>query len=319
MGNPAIKRSDDWFYTSNNEPRGYIQPQRLDELWFHTGTNCNLRCTFCFEGGKPGDRRIEPLTLADVQRFIAEALLLNVGRFAFTGGEPFVNPEIVAMLDLALEQRPCLVLTNATEPLMHRFDDVLRLREKPHPLNFRISLDYPDPARHDQSRGDGSFARALDSLGRLHRAGFGVSIARLMAADEESASVDQAYRPFLDQAGVPHDLAIIKFPDFHRPTTSFSVPEITEDCMTRYLNAEQRTGFMCSFSKMIVRKNGQCGVYACTLVDDLTCYDLGPSLQAAMNERVMLGHHRCYACFSCGATCSEADADSVSLREKTGV
>lgn len=300
-----MDRSDAWQYTSRNEPRGYIQPQGLDELWFHTGTNCNLRCPFCLEGSKPRDNRIEFLTLADARRFIDEALELGVDKFSFTGGEPFVNPEFIPILDAALEHRPCLVLTNATEPLMNRMAAVLLLRNRPNPVKFRVSLDHPDPAKHDESRGKGNFEKALDTLGRLHRAGFGVSIARLMLPAEESAAVDNAYAPFFATAGVPEDVPIIKFPEFHRPGALPMGPEITETCMTRYLSAGQRAAFMCSFSKMIVRKNGQCGVYACTLVDDVKSYDLGETLHEAMARRVLLGHHRCYSCFVCGASCSE--------------
>ena len=39
------------------QPRGYIQPGALRELWFHTGTACNLACPFCLEGSRPGDDR----------------------------------------------------------------------------------------------------------------------------------------------------------------------------------------------------------------------------------------------------------------------
>jgi hypothetical protein len=46
-------------------------------------------------------------------------------------------------------------------------------------------------------------------------------------------------------------------------------------------------------------------VYACTLVDDDERYDLGSNLRAAMGQRIMLAHHRCYACFAFGASCSE--------------
>lgn len=300
-----MDKTDAWRYTSQDDPRGYIQPQNLEELWFHTGTNCNLRCPFCLEGSKPGDNRIEFLTLVDARRFIDEALELGVKSFSFTGGEPFVNPEFVAILDAALEHRPCLVLTNATEPLMNQMADVLQLRDKPNTLKFRVSLDHPDPVKHDESRGKGNFKKALATLGRLHKEGFGVSIARLMLPDEDSAAVDRAYAPFFKAAGVPDDITIIRFPEFYLPGSFHEVPEITETCMTRYLNAEQRSAFMCNFSKMIVRKNGQCGVYACTLVDDLKGYDLGPTLKAAMQQRVMLGHHRCYSCFACGASCSE--------------
>ncbi len=300
-----MNRSDKWLYTSRNEPRGYIQPLALEELWFHTGTNCNLGCPFCLEGSKPGDNRIEFLRLGDARRFIDEALDLGVKKFSFTGGEPFVNPEFIAILDAALEHRPCLVLTNATEPLMNQMSEVLPLRAKPNPLNFRISLDHPDPARHDESRGKGNFKKSLTTLSRLHRAGFGVSIARRMLAGENSAAVDRAYAPLLHEAGVTEAITIIKFPEFHLPGSLPEVPEITETCMTRYLNADQRGNFMCNFSKMIVRKNGRCGVYACTLVDDVAVYDLGPTLKQSMQQRVMLGHHRCYACFAGGASCSE--------------
>ncbi|RLB66030.1 MAG: radical SAM protein [Deltaproteobacteria bacterium] len=300
-----MQRSNEWLKTSQNEPRGYIQPQSLEELWFHAGTNCNLRCPFCLEGSKPGDNRLEFLTLDDAQRFVNEALEFGVKKFSFTGGEPFVNPEFIPILEAALEHRPCLVLTNATEPLMNQMGDILPLQNKPNLLSFRVSLDHPDPVKHDESRGRGNFRKALDTLGRLPREGFGVSIARLMLPGEDSAAVDKAYAPYFEKAGVPADLTIIKFPEFHLPGSLPQVAEITEDCMTRYLSAEKRAAFMCNFSKMVVRKNGQCGVYACTLVDDVENYDLGKTLREAMEQRVLLGHHRCYSCFAGGASCSE--------------
>jgi len=298
---------DAWSYTSRNEPRGYIQPQILEELWFHTGTNCNLRCPFCFEGSKPGDQRIELLTLEDARGFIDEALDLGVKTFSFTGGEPFVNPDILEILALALEYRPCLVLTNATEPLMKRMTEVQRLRDKPNMLKFRISLDYPDPDKHDELRGKGSFNKALTTLGQLFKAGFSVSIARRMVTGEDSGVVDKAYAHIFRSAGIDQNIPIIKFPEFHLPGSLPHVPEITETCMTRYLDSRQRESFMCNFSKMIVRKDGRCGVYACTLVDDNNSYDLGSTLKGAMQKRVMLGHHRCYSCFACGTSCSEGD------------
>ncbi len=86
--------------------RGYIQPQRLQELWFHTGTVCNLRCSFCLEGSKPGDNRLNAITLDDAKPFIEEALALGVEQFSFTGGEPFVIPEMVSILDYALDHNP---------------------------------------------------------------------------------------------------------------------------------------------------------------------------------------------------------------------
>ncbi len=300
-------RDNNWLLSSKGEKRGYIQPQLLHELWFHTGTSCNLRCPFCLEGSKPGDNRLEFITLEDARTFIDEAVELGVEKFSFTGGEPFVNPHFISILDYALNFKPCLVLTNATEPLINQFARVIPLSDKPNALNFRISLDHPDPHKHDESRGKGNFQKALDTMGRLYREGFGVSIARLMLAGEDNVTVDKAYAPYFRTAGVPVDITIIKFPELHKPDSRPDVPEITESCMTTYLSTSQRDGFMCNYSKMIVKQKGKCGVYACTLVDDDGSYNLGRTLTVAMSERVMLKHHRCYSCFAYGASCSEGN------------
>jgi uncharacterized Fe-S cluster-containing radical SAM superfamily protein len=297
--------TEDWLRTPQGDPRGYIQPRGLRELWFHTGTNCNLRCPFCLEGSKPGDTRIAFIRYDDYLPLAEEALGMGVQKFSFTGGEPFINPDMVRILDHALDQRDCLVLTNATEPLMNRIGEVLPLADKPHTLNLRVSLDYADPDKHDAGRGKGNFRKALRTLGRLHKAGFHVSIARLRGAKENIKAVDAEYAQHFTAAGLPADTTIVSFPDFQLPGTIADVPYITETCMTKYLNAEQRDAFMCSDSKMVVKKGEQVGIYACTLVDDDPDYDFGSTLTSAQPVRVMMKHHRCYACFAYGASCSE--------------
>jgi sulfatase maturation enzyme AslB (radical SAM superfamily) len=293
---PAFKKSP---------PRGYIQPKRLTELWFHTGTVCNLRCSFCLEGSKPGDNRLNALTLSDTKPFIQEALAQGTEQFSFTGGEPFIIPEMVDILDYALNHNPCLVLTNATEPLLNRLHQVAALINKPFPLSFRVSLDYPEPGKHDMERGQGNFDLSLKAMRELHQLGFKVSIARQGIAGEDTEAVNRAYLPYFSNFGLPEDTHIVVFPEFHEPGSNPEVPYITESCMTTYKTEEQRDGFMCNFSKMVVKKGGRMRVYACTLVDDDEDYDLGESLSEAMDIRVMLKHHRCYTCFANGASCSE--------------
>ncbi len=291
---------------SDGQPSGgYIQPQALRELWVHTGTICNLRCPFCLEGASPGDARLEQVTLEDVRPFMDEAMLLGVERFAFTGGEPFVIKDMMSILDYALEYKPCLVLTNATKPLKQHFADVINLSSKPHSLNFRVSLDHPNPDQHDAGRGKGNFQLALEMLGELYKNGFSVSIARQMTKDENSEKVDSKYYPFFQQVGLPMDINIVRFPDFLMPGSMADIPQITEDCMTRYHTEESRCKFMCNTIKMVLKKNGGMHVYPCTLVDDDEGYDFGNSLSESMKTRVMLKHHRCYSCFVYGTSCSE--------------
>lgn len=284
---------------------GWIQPHALDELWFHTGTACNLDCPFCLEGSRPGDDRLQRITLADVRPLVDAAVELGVRQFSFTGGEPFVVKDMVAILEYAARFRPCLVLTNGTAPVVRRLTQIRRLAGTAHPVAFRISIDFPDEARHDAGRGAGNFRLALQGMRALHKAGFGVSLARQMQPGRDEAEVDGDFRQLLATEGLPADLRIVSFPDFGVPGEQRQVPRITEDCMTRYQTEATRRAFMCAFSKMAVKQGGRMRVYACTLVDDDPRYDQGDSLADALRARVQLEHHRCYSCFRYGSSCSE--------------
>lgn len=86
MNGTAIenRRGDPWKFDPGGNPRGYIQPKQLKELWFHTGTICNLRCPFCLEGSHPGSNRLNAMSLDDVKPFIQEAsALLRRDLFVF--------------------------------------------------------------------------------------------------------------------------------------------------------------------------------------------------------------------------------------------
>ena len=298
-------QSEEWLLDPESNPRGYIQPKALKELWLYTGTICNLCCSFCLEGSSPSNDRLDPITLDEVKPFIKEAVALDVEQFSFTGGEPFMIPEIVPILDYALDYKPCLVLTNATQPLLNRLDQVALLANKSFPLSFRVSLDHPDPAAHDEFRGEGNFDLSIKVIKQLHDLGFHISIARQSKAGEDTEAINRAYMPYFKQAGIPEDTFIVVFPELHEPGSHPDVPHITEHCMTTYKTEASRDQMMCNFSKMIVKKDGKLSVYACTLVDDDEDYDLGASLTESMKIRVMLKHHRCYTCFASCTSCSE--------------
>jgi len=294
-----------WLTTSTGAPRGYIQPGRLRELWFHTGTICNLGCPFCLEGAGPKERRVKPLRFDDARRFIDEAVALGVDQFSFTGGEPFCNRDFFSTLDYAARYKTCLVLTNGTGPLRQALPALANLSRGVHPIKFRISLDYPDPTRHDRRRGAGTFELARLSLRELHAMGFEVSIARHRDIGEDETAVRAAYRSLLAESGLPLDTHLVAFPQLHPPGDHPVTPEITENCMTTHKTAADRERFMCAYSKMVVTGQAGAGVYACTLVDDDPDYRLGDSLKCTRGVRVMLRHHRCFACFSEGASCSD--------------
>jgi sulfatase maturation enzyme AslB (radical SAM superfamily) len=90
-----------------------IALKSLDTLWFQVGgTVCNLACTHCFVSCSPTNHTHEVLGLAEVERYLAEAARLGVREYYFTGGEPFLNPEMEAILAATLAVGPATVLTN---------------------------------------------------------------------------------------------------------------------------------------------------------------------------------------------------------------
>ncbi len=297
---------DDWLFTPRGEPRGYIAPHTLSELWFHTGTACNLECPFCLEGSRPGDARLQRVVFGDVKPFIDEAAAVGVRRFSFTGGEPFIVKDLPRILDYALGYGPCLVLTNGVDAVAKRLPRMAALKARPHKLSLRVSIDYPDAARHDAGRGAGNFVKAWQSVRQIHEAGFQVSVARQMEKTEDRVRVEESYRRLCYEYGVPEDINLVPFPDFGTPGSHLEVPFITESCMTTYHTESTRREFMCAYSKMVVKQNGRMRVYACTLVDDDPAYDQGGTLRESLGKRVMLRHHRCFSCFKFGASCSES-------------
>lgn len=298
-------KSDSWYRTPLGQPRGYIDSDGLRELWFHTGTVCNLACDFCLEGSKPGDTRLGLVRLHDVAPFVQEAVALGVEQFSFTGGEPFLARDLPGILMLAASYRPCLVLTNGTEALQRRAKDLLPLQNSPHRVSFRVSLDHYEETTHDLGRGAGNFIKALTGLKMLYDMGFAISVARHIWPGEDTPATEAAFAGLFETHGLPRDLVMVAFPDFALPGALPDVPYVTTDCMTRYQNEQSRRNFMCGFSRMIVKQDGEMRIYACTLVDDDIEYDLGASLTESMAVRISMKHHRCYSCFAYGSSCSE--------------
>ena len=300
-----VTRSRSWYQTEDGTARGYIAPHELKELWFHTGTACNLSCDFCLEGSGPGDKRLELIKLADAEPYISQAVVLGVQQFSFTGGEPFLAKDLVKILQAAAEHAPCLVLTNGTDALQKRIKQLDVLHDAKYPVSFRVSIDSPDEKTHDQGRGEGMFASALTGMKMLHDRGFAVSLARHMADGEDTVAVEQAYRAVLRGYGLPDDIKFVAFPDFLPPGSMGHGPDITTNCMTQYHTEDSRRSFMCAFSKMLVKQKGRMRVYACTLVDDDAEYDLGDDLAASLEQKISMRHHRCFSCFKYGSSCSE--------------
>ena len=140
-----------------------VELQKLDELWFQiTGTRCNLACTHCFISCSPHNTSLGFLERATVERHLAESAALGVKEYYFTGGEPFLHPEIVPILRSALAYGPVTVLTNGTVMTPKIVEELAQAAQSSlYSLEFRVSIDHFEEAQNDAIRGDGSFRLAL--------------------------------------------------------------------------------------------------------------------------------------------------------------
>ena len=144
-------------WTADGKPRARVALRTLRTLWFNTGTLCNLACQNCYIESSPSNDRLVYLNRAEVQAYLEEIAALDLGteEIGFTGGEPFMNPDILAMLEdgLAAGHR-VLVLTNAMRPMMKCADGLLALLARyGDRLLVRVSIDHFRRELHEQERG----------------------------------------------------------------------------------------------------------------------------------------------------------------------
>ncbi len=169
--------------TLKGERRAQVALRELTTLWFNTGTLCNITCANCYIESSPRNDALVYITAAEVREYLDEAATLPVQEVGFTGGEPFMNPDLVPMLDDVLSRGlRALVLTNAMQP-MRRYAVPLRAllgRHGGERLIIRVSLDHFDEAVHDLERGPGSYARTIAGLEWLARAGFAAQSLRTL-------------------------------------------------------------------------------------------------------------------------------------------
>ena len=117
-------------------------------------------------------------------------------------------------------------------------------------------------------RGEGMFAMALQGLKALHEMGFVLSVANQALPGISPEEAAKKFTEVFQAVGLPKDMQRIEFPEFYPPESDISAPQITQSCMTDFQTENSRRDFMCAFSRMVVKIDGQTKVYACTLVDD---------------------------------------------------
>ncbi|UOA27380.1 radical SAM protein [Pseudosulfitobacter sp. DSM 107133] len=297
--------------TAKGEERATVALTHPETLWFNTGTLCNIECVNCYIESSPTNDALVYITADDVRDYLDQLADRNWGvhEIAFTGGEPFMNPQMIDMAQAALERGyDVLILTNAMRPMMRKRmqDGLVQLNARfPGKLTLRISVDHHRASLHDAERGAGSFANTLKGMEWLRDNGFRMAVAGRSIFEEDETQSRAGYAAFFAR----HDFDIdaynpgmtVLFPEMDERV---DVPEITTACWG-ILN-KSPDAVMCSSSRMVVKRKGadSPAVLACTLLPYSPAFELGTTLQQAEGP-VALNHPHCAKfCVLGGASCS---------------
>ena len=280
-----------------------LQPlHALDHLWFQVGgTVCNLECTHCFISCGPHNHSFGMMTTGEVERLLEESRRLGVKEYYFTGGEPFLNRDILPILEATLRCGPATVLTNATILPERTLAELQRLDEAAlYSLEIRVSLDGASAASNDPIRGEGTFERALEGVRGLVRHGF-LPILTAMQADESRETYDD-FCAALRAAGCERPRVKLIPPlrigrEAARSRGYTEHERITREMMVDYDDLQ----LLCSQSRIATDR----GVYVCPILIDSPAARLGSGLSDAMRP-YPLAAPACYSCYLYGAICSNA-------------
>ncbi|MQQ07064.1 radical SAM protein [Epibacterium sp. SM1979] len=306
-----VGKFQDRLVTAKGAARAKVSLTDPDSLWFNTGTLCNIECENCYILSSPKNDALVYLTVDDIRSYLdqIEARKWPVKEIGFTGGEPFMNPQMVDMTRACLERGfEVLILTNAMRPMMRKRvqDGLLELgREFGDKLNFRISLDHHSSKLHDQVRGKGSFDLSIAGMTWLRDNGFKMAVAGRALWEESDAEARAGFAALFAEHGFDIDpnnpAETVLFPEMD---VNVEVPEISSECWG-ILN-KSPDAIMCSSSRMVVKRKGAKAptVLACTLLPYEDEFELGETLEEAEQD-VYLNHPHCAKfCVLGGASCS---------------
>lgn len=306
-----VGKFEDPLKTAKGEDRATVKLTNLETLWFNTGTLCNIECVNCYIESSPTNDRLVYLTAAEVESYLDQLEDRDWGarEIGFTGGEPFMNPEMIAMTEASLKRGyDVLVLTNAMRPMMRKSvqEGLLRLKESfGDKLTLRISVDHWSAKFHDEERGKGSFEKTLEGMRWLRDNGFKMAVAGRTMWNETDAASRQGYADLYSAERFEIDALnpgeTVLFPEMEEKV---EVPEITTACWG--ILDTSPDSVMCASSRMVVKRKGakSPSVLACTLLPYSPEFELGETLEEAEGE-VALNHPHCAKfCVLGGASCS---------------
>jgi len=275
----------------------------LDNLWFQvSGTLCNIICEHCFISCSPTNHHFEFMTFEQVNSYLEESITMGVKEYYFTGGEPFMNKDIIKILRKTLEYGPATVLTNGMLIKQHHAESLKEIADNSiYSLELRVSIDGYTEKMNDDIRGKGVFKKAMAGVKLLVDSGFLpiITITKTWE-DKDDEKVLTGFMNTLKSYGYSRPrikiLPSIKIGKEAVRTKGYDEYEyVTNEMLVDY----EISNLICANSRVATSK----GVYVCPILIDSPDAKLGESLKESMKP-YELKHQACYTCYLFGAICS---------------
>jgi uncharacterized Fe-S cluster-containing radical SAM superfamily protein len=282
---------------------GEVPLPHLDALWFQlAGTRCNYTCHHCFISCSPHNHTFDFLPRETVLAALEESVALGVKEYYFTGGEPFLHPDAVDLLEVTLRLGPATVLTNASVLKPAWLERLARAeQDSPYSLEFRVSLDGFTPEMNDPIRGEGTFARTLEGVRKLHAVGFLplITVART-EDDQDEATLFAGFVRLFEEQGITRPrlkiLPTLRLGAEIERNRGYTADEYVD----RSLLADFDLGQLLCHSARVVTDHG---VWVCPILLDAPAARLGDTLSDALRP-FALRYRACWTCYQHGSICA---------------
>lgn len=171
---------------------------------------CNLRCKHCYVPDCNNSiERVSTgqMTFADIGNLISQVDELGVMELQLTGGEPFVLPYTLDIIQEAQNRLiPCSIFTNGT--LMT--EDIFRyIAENNYGLIFYISLDGYQKTHDAFRKSSGAFQKTVETIKRLLQIGCDVRV-NTSIGRHNIAEMSQFIEFVKNEFGVLHRLVTVE-------------------------------------------------------------------------------------------------------------
>ena len=267
-----------------------------------TGTLCNIACRHCFITCGPRAHDVPLMSVEEVQTALEQGCALGMRQVYYTGGEPFLHPDIRELTHHALTIAPLTIVTNGL-----LFDDDAvqwigqTFERSRYSFDLRVSLDGVTAEQNDPVRGHGTFAKIVDAIQRL--GGVGISPVVTVVEHEEGLAGSEARSRFLDfirSLGVPRPrlkfLPLLRIGREERRTHGY---ETANALVGERLSSDVESTLLCANGRAVTAR----GVFTCPILVRHPTARIGKEVADGLRP-IRLDWSACQTCVLEGLRCN---------------